>query len=99
MNFHIIDESKQAPVIVTYGKGGDLIRTLRYSKPNRALLRQLQRYVVNLPRYLHSELLTAGAIQELHPGIYVQTQSSMYDDNLGFCPEKFGRYAPDELIG
>jgi CRISPR-associated endonuclease/helicase Cas3 len=97
-NFHIIDESKQATVIVTYKEGGDLIKTLENTEPNRALLRKLQRYTVNIPRYLHSNLLVNGAIYEVHPGIYVQTQKSMYDDELGFCPDKFGLYKPDEYI-
>jgi CRISPR-associated endonuclease/helicase Cas3 len=98
MNFRIIDESKQAPVIVSYKEGGDLVNTLENIEPNRALLRRLQRYVVNIPRNLHSNLLGNGAIYEVHPGIYVQTQKSMYDDNLGFCPDKIGLYKPDEYI-
>jgi CRISPR-associated endonuclease/helicase Cas3 len=97
-NFHIIDESKQAPVIVSYKEGGDLINKLGNSEPDRNLLRKLQRYVINIPRYLHSNLLTNGAIYEVHPGIYVQTQKSMYDDKLGFCLDKFGFYKPDEYI-
>nr|BEL01492.1 CRISPR-associated helicase Cas3' [Dehalococcoides mccartyi] len=98
MNFSIIDESKQASVVVMFGRGDELIKTLKNNNPDRILLRQLQRYVVNIPRYLHSELLASGAIEEIHPGIYVQIQRSMYNDNLGFCPEKFGEYRPDELI-
>ena len=98
MHFHIIDESKQAPVIVSYKEGGDLIKTLENTEPDRALLRRLQRYVVNIPRNLHSKLLINEAIYEVHPGIYMQAQKSMYDDNLGFCPDKLGLYEPNEYI-
>lgn len=96
--FHLIDEKGQAPVIVTYGEGAALIRELEKGKPERWLLRRLQRYVVNLPRHLHSKLVANGAIREIHPGIYVQCHPSLYDENLGFCPDKSMIYEPDELI-
>lgn len=98
-DFHLIDESQQAPVVVTYGEGADLIGALERDKPQRWLLRKLQRYVVSLPRYLHTRLLAEGAIREVHPGIYVQVQEALYHDDLGFCPEKSAAYEPDELIG
>ncbi|MHB8843722.1 MAG: CRISPR-associated helicase Cas3' [Nitrospirota bacterium] len=98
MKFHLIDESRQAPVIVAYDKGGDLIKALESGKPDRRLLRKLQRYVVNLPRYLHSKLLTTGAIREIHPGIYVQGHGALYHKDLGFCADKSIIYEPDELV-
>lgn len=96
--FHLIDESRQAPVIVAYGKGAELIKVLESGKPERWLLRKLQRYVVNLPRYLHSKLLTTGAIREIHPGIYVQGHGALYHNDLGFCADKSIIYEPDELM-
>jgi CRISPR-associated endonuclease/helicase Cas3 len=98
-NFNLIDESKQAPVIVAYEKGSELIEQLRRMGPERWLLRRLQRYVVNLPRYLHERLVAAGAIREVCPGIFVQGHSALYDRNLGFCPDKSIIYDPDDLIG
>lgn len=96
--FHLIDESQQAPVIVTYGKGEELIKVLESGKPERWLLRKLQRYVVNLPRYLHLKLLATGAIREIHPGIYVQGHGALYRNDLGFCADKSIIYEPDELM-
>ena len=98
MKFHLIDDSKQAPVIVAYKEGKELIRLLQTNIPDRQFLRKLQRYIVNVPRYQHSKLLEEGAIQEVHPGIFIQKQASMYDENLGYCIDKFGKYEPDELI-
>jgi CRISPR-associated endonuclease/helicase Cas3 len=99
-NFHLIDESQQAPVIVTYGEeGANLVDQLFRRGPERWLLRRIQRYVVNLPRYLHQRLLAEGAIREIHAGIFVQGHGALYDDNLGFCPERSILYEPDELIG
>ncbi len=96
--FHIIDDSMQATVIVTYEDGIGLVKMLQNDKPDRELLRKLQRYVVNLPRYLHAKLVMDGAIREVHPGIYVQVNPSLYDKDLGFCPDKSIVFEPDELI-
>jgi CRISPR-associated endonuclease/helicase Cas3 len=97
-NFRLIDEAGQAPVIVRYGDGTDLIRELEIQQPNRELRRKLQRYVVNLPRHLHAGLLAKGAVLELHPGIYVQGHRNLYDDSIGFCPDRSMIYEPDDLI-
>lgn len=96
--FHLIDDSQQAPVLVQYGVGTELVEVLRKTGPDRWLLRKLQRYVVNLPRYLHSRLLADGGIRETHPGIYVQEHGALYDPVLGFCPDRSLIYEPDELV-
>lgn len=96
--FHIIDDSSQAPVLVRYGKGEELIEILKKTGPDRWLMRRLQRYVVNLPLKVHSTLVVAGSIRELYPGIFVQEQLALYDSVLGFCADKSGLYEPDELV-
>lgn len=96
--FRIIDESAQAPVLVSYGEGATLIDLLKRKGPERWLMRKLQRYVVNLPKNIHTRLLTQGAISEVAPGIYMQSHASLYDASLGFCPDKAVSYEPDELI-
>ena len=98
-NFKLIDDRAQAPVLVRYGEGGKLIEQLKHLGPERWILRKLQRYVVNLPKYLHARLHVEGAIQEVHPGIYVQGHGALYDEKLGFCPDRSIIYEPDELIG
>lgn len=96
--FKLIDDTKQESVIVAYQEGKELIREMERREPDRYILRKLQRYIVNLPRYLHERLLKDGAIRQLHPGIYVQAHSAMYDEEVGFCPDKSILYAPDDLI-
>jgi CRISPR-associated endonuclease/helicase Cas3 len=97
--FQLIDEGQQAPVIVAYGEeGSKLLDQLARKGPERWLMRRIQRYVINLPRYLHQRLLAEGAIREIHDGVFVQGHSALYDDNLGFCPDKSIIYEPDELI-
>lgn len=98
--FHIIDESRYAPVIVRYGKGADkLINILIKGKrgPERWLMRKLQRYVVNIPRYLLNDLIKSGAIEEPFPSIYIQSVNAFYDNTLGFV---YGTepIKPDDLI-
>lgn len=98
-HFHLIDESLQRPVIVAYGdEGRDLMVTLKRLGPERWLLRRLQRYTVNLPKYLHDRLRGDGSILEIHPDIFIQGHSALYDDNLGFCPDRSTIYDPDDLI-
>lgn len=96
--FRLIDDRLQESVIVTYQDGERLIRELEKRKPDRFLLRKLQRYIVNLPRYLHERLQREGAIRQIHPGIFIQGHSAMYHEDLGFCPDKSILYDPDDLI-
>lgn len=95
--FKLIYETAQAPVIVRY-RNDALLARLEREQPDRWLLRQLQRYVVNLPHRLHGQLLASGAIRELHPGIFLQSHGVLYDDVLGFCPDKSIVYDPDDLM-
>ena len=97
-NFKLIDDALQAPVIVSYEEGAELVGQLTRRGPERWLMRKLQRYVINLPKYLHTRLVADGAIREIHPGIFIQNHGALYDDNLGFCPDKSMIYDPDELI-
>jgi CRISPR-associated endonuclease/helicase Cas3 len=96
--FKMIDDTRQESLVVAYHEGANLIAELEKRPPDRYLLRKLQRYVVNLPRYLHDKLVTDGAIRLIHPGIFVQGHRAMYDDIIGFCPDRSAIYAPDDLI-
>lgn len=96
--FRLIDESQQASVIVRFRKGIDLIEQLRHLGPEHWLLRQLQRYVVNLPRYQHQALLNQGDIQEIHPGLFIQAHDGLYHQELGLLGDDPAYYDPDQLI-
>ncbi len=96
--FQLIPET-QAPVIVRYGDSKRLLA--RLARPSddldRKMLRQLQRYVVNIPRRIHQRLLADGAIEERRPGVYVQV-APLYDPEIGLRIEQTANYAPDDLI-
>lgn len=96
--FRIVDDSMQAPVLVLYKDGEALVGQLSKMGPERRLMRRLQRYVVNLPVYVHKRLLAEGGIKEVHPGIFVQAHSALYDPVIGLDAEKATLYEPDDLI-
>jgi CRISPR-associated endonuclease/helicase Cas3 len=96
--FQLIPET-QAPVIVRYGDSERLLARLVPSGDDldRKTLRQLQRYVVSIPRRIHQRLLADGAIEERRPGVYVQV-APLYDPDIGLRVERAAPYAPDDLI-
>jgi len=96
--FKMIDDELYAPVIVCYGEGERLIEMLKRMEPERWLMRRLQRYIVNLPKYVHVKLYNEGAIIEAHPGIFLQVFGAMYHPELGFCSDKSMIYEPDDLM-
>ena len=96
--FRLIDDAASASVVVRYGEGTQLIELMRRQGPERWLMRKLQRFVVNLPRYLHAKLVADGAIEEIQPGVFIQAQGNMYDNQLGFCVDRSMIYEPDELM-
>lgn len=94
--FKIIDDARHAPVLVNYGEGSKLIEQLRKKGPERWLLRKLQRYIVNLPRYLLEKLIQSGEIEMPFEGIFVQSSIGRYDQATGLCYG--GAIEPDDLI-
>src|SRR3990172_3733972 len=96
--FKLIDDKQYAPVIVCYEEGEKFIEQLKRIGPERWLMRKVQRYVINLPKYLHTKLRNEGAIMEVHPGLFVQEYGVMYHNDLGFCADKSMIYEPDELM-
>jgi CRISPR-associated endonuclease/helicase Cas3 len=95
--FHIIDEAQYAPVLVRYGEGEKFINLLIRKGPERWLMRKLQRYVVNIPRYMLAKLKGTMEIEEPFPGVYVQSNMGCYDEALGLVYNG-KEFSPDELI-
>ena len=99
--FRLIDDEDSAPVIVLY-RGPDgtdetidmLLGTLRRDGPERWLMRRLQRYTVNLPRHQATGLQSQGDIEELIPGLFVQSSDVLYDPVLGLLADGAPTKAP-----
>lgn len=92
--FKLIADEDSAPIIVLY-RGADgqddsidkWVATLRKEKPQRWLMRKLQRYTVNLYRALAMQLLKQSDIEEIMPGLFVQISDWLYHPELGLNPE------------
>jgi len=88
--FRLIDEKDAATVFVRWYSPrcrwdvGMLIHTLQRDGPERWLMRKLQRYGVTIYQHDLQRLLVCGDVQEVGPGLYVQTESDVfYDPVLG----------------
>lgn len=73
-------------------------RKQRGWEPDRLLRRQLQRFIVTVPRYVHQQLAAAGHIAEWHPGVWVQEDPRMYHPELGLRTEQPAVYEAADLI-
>lgn len=93
--FKLIDDSAYQTILVRYGNNDILLGKLEKEGPQRWLMRKLQRYSVNLPKYLFAQLEKQGDVREIWPGIYAQVGDKLYDKSLGVVID--GNIAPDEL--
>ena len=86
--FRFID-SVQMPVIIPFDDHArELIRKLEFAEGAQGLARQLQRYIVQIPRQGYDALYKAGAIQAAQPGRWgdqfmVLENESLYDPRTG----------------
>lgn len=94
-NFQMIDDQISVSITVRYGDNDTLIDQLRIVGPNRETMRALQRYTVSIPRSLIGELIEKGFIEEMYPGVFVQTIPSLYSENFGLDLYREGLQAED----
>ena len=86
-NFKLIDDQAQRPVIVRYGRSEKLLNQLRFAGPTREIMRQLQRYTVNLPTRMVGIMRDNGLLEEVDPkkapDIIAQCNLRLYDKKVG----------------
>ena len=86
-NFKLIDDQAQRPVIVRYGKSEKLLNQLRFAGPTREIMRQLQRYTVNLPTRMVVIMQDKGLLEEVEPkkapDIIAQCNLRLYEKKVG----------------
>ena len=85
-------------VLVRHGGNGPLLDALRAAGPKRGIMRRLQRYAVGVPRSAIRQLLDRGFVEEMHPGVFVQTLPSLYSDTFGFDLFRDGLAPQDTMI-
>ena len=92
--FRLIDQSTHG-ILIPYGEGRQYIEELKTIGPNRALMRKLQRYIVNVYDHEFNQLLKRGAIVEVSPDIFALMSDAEYSEEVGliveplFDPNKF----------
>ncbi|PIQ98220.1 MAG: CRISPR-associated helicase/endonuclease Cas3 [Nitrospinae bacterium CG11_big_fil_rev_8_21_14_0_20_56_8] len=97
-NFRIIDDRHHRPVIVRFNNNDSTLELLKTKGPERFILRKLQRYIVTIPLPLHQSLANSGAIEEIHPGIFVQTYPQLYHKKMGFMGGDEGYQDPEDYV-
>lgn len=71
------------PIIVRYGGNKALIDQLHFAGPKRLIMRKLQRFTVTVSPRTLDDLRQKGFVEEMHPGVYVQTADSLYSEEFG----------------
>lgn len=88
--FKLINDAKQHGIIVRYQSENTdnkyLIDRLRFFGPSRKLMRQLQRFSVNIYDQDLQKIRNNGMIEEVN-GIWVQTNKDLYDPVFGLDVE------------
>lgn len=90
-------ENDQKTILVPFKEGEYLIDKLRASGPERQLLRKLQRYSVNVYSRDFNNLRHKGAIEELHPNIWVVVFREQYSNITGLLVDEIPS-DPDDYI-
>lgn len=97
--FRLIDDRETQTVFVRYNKkSDDLLNLLKIKGPERWLMRKLQRHSVTLYRHDFNRLLNSGDIAEIHPDMYAQVSTSLYDRKTGLLLADTSAIDPVSLL-
>jgi CRISPR-associated endonuclease/helicase Cas3 len=81
--FRLIAEDT-VPVIIPWGKEGkDLEKSLRATKPSRAIFRKTQRFTVSVYRQVFNQLEASGVVEKIPESVAILTNMEIYSDDLG----------------
>ena len=103
--FRLIDDRDRVSIVVRWpGPDGDprvesALRDLEHGGGWRGVFRRLQRAVVGVSRTHLLPLEEMGAVEEMHDRLYVQRDTSLYDDVLGLTVNLDAARNPEDLIG
>lgn len=102
--FHIIPDDQQLPVVVRWRRHPraeeveQAIAAFEQGAPDRWCFRALQRSIVNVPRWKLEPLSTSGAVRQIHERMFVQMDTTLYDERLGLRVEADEIIDPAELV-
>ena len=89
--FRLID-GMQTPILVPYGERGQAAigELRRAERPDRNLMRRLQRFTVNVYDRQLAEMRERQVLSEPHEGVFVLENADSYDPELGLLPTGTG---------
>jgi CRISPR-associated endonuclease/helicase Cas3 len=100
--FRLIEDDWQLPLIVPFGDSMQLVdRLIDQPWNSRKIFRRLQRYIIQLPQWLHQQLQAEGHIRVMadYPSVYILENDLLYSNNLGFIPpDEMDDYSPESII-
>ena len=89
--FQLIEDGFSAPLVIPFAKGHHLLHELRKTQPSRRILRQLQRYTINVPTSLRDVWLKQQIVEDIHGVIALRGEyMKAYDDRFGLVPSRMG---------
>ncbi len=95
--FRFIEEESKGVIIASGSKTEQLVRELRYLDYNRATLRALQPYTVQVRGWDIDILHRGGSIELINNEIPVLLNKKAYDNDLGLCVDKAEIWDVDQL--
>lgn len=81
MDFNFIDDQIQRPIFVHYGESKKYLDALKFAGPKRDIMRKLQRFTVNISKWIFDKAIAAGLVQEVYDGFWCWIGA--YDETVG----------------
>lgn len=98
--FRMIEDDWSASLVIPRGEADALVRELELLGASRARLRQLQRYIVTVPKKHLAAWVSRGYVREVAEAVHVLDSlwMSAYDERFGLVPDRMGRADPELFI-
>jgi len=96
--FKIIKDGMVSIIIPWNEDAEKIINELRYTEFPYSAARKAQRFTIQVPPYVLSNLLLAGAVERVHDQYNILINKDIYLEDLGLCPEDPTFHDPDNLI-
>lgn len=102
--FRIVRDEQQLPVVVRWSGHPKIDRveqalsSFERGAPDRWAFRALQRSIVTVPRWNLNPLVASGAVRQIHDRLYLQEDTTLYDERLGLRLEPTDIRDPEELM-
>lgn len=102
--YHVIDSATHSIIIhrdtddFDYGRVTNLVERLTRAVSGKEILRQLQRYSIQVYENTFRSLIADGAITEVRPGVYVLNNPQAYDTNIGLIEDRAAVRNPSQTM-